>query len=297
MDRLNRIIRELESEDLSPMNSRGSFFAREGAALAVPRPSGPTRFVFSVSCFCCRVNVLPDEDASARCLDRARFCSRGATRTRASEADSGKSEEATATLTSERDDFKHKLRDEAKRLRKESEHLRQHEPKTFEEESVAKTRNMERLKQERKERAGEEELKRLAGNNRKLRAGLNRQKIQIRNLQAEAEASRRCKAECAQLWNLAVIDTLREEVTEWECRALESYDRKRRASTRSTPSLASPAADTEDTQGTHHASSSQAGTSHFLPCQSCMGKVVKFPILSDPMSSALWVPPCPIGYP
>ncbi|KAL8439213.1 hypothetical protein Efla_007439 [Eimeria flavescens] len=46
MDRLNRIIRESESEDLSPMNSSGSFFAREGSALASPRPWNLTHSFF-----------------------------------------------------------------------------------------------------------------------------------------------------------------------------------------------------------------------------------------------------------
>ncbi|KAL8428652.1 hypothetical protein Efla_007494 [Eimeria flavescens] len=299
VDRLYRIIRESESEDLSPGNSRGSFFAREGSALAISSPSNLTRsffrcyegghwrggesysrrgaaedFAATVAAIVSRARsfnhdlhdaglhlndyveglrfplavaestVLPDEDDSARCLERACFCSRGATRSRASEADSGKSEEAIATLTSERDDVKSendKLRDEAEKLRKANEHLRQ-QAKTFEQESRRSKLEIYRQK-------------------RRLQGG-------VRPTVLNSET-------------LAVIDALRDEVTEWERRALESSDRKRRASSRSTPSFASPAAEIEDTQGTYHASSSQAGTSHLLP-----GEVeVLYPALLCPLAN------------
>ncbi|KAL8430591.1 hypothetical protein Efla_000536 [Eimeria flavescens] len=46
MDRLNRIIRKLESEDPSRENGRWSFLSREGAALAIPCPPSLTHALF-----------------------------------------------------------------------------------------------------------------------------------------------------------------------------------------------------------------------------------------------------------
>ncbi|KAL8428721.1 hypothetical protein Efla_007196 [Eimeria flavescens] len=248
MDRLNGILRKLESEDLSPRNSRGSFFARERSALAIPSPSNLTRSFFRcdrrghwrggdyysrrgadegfaatvaaivsrarsfnrdlhdgglhlneyVEGLRFRVSVAESTSSRMRTLLQDTWrelvsAREGVQEAERVKADSGKSEGAIATLTSERDDLKSekgKLRDEAERLRKENEHLRQ-QSKPFEQESVAKIRHMERLKQEIKERG-------------------------VRPSVLNSET-------------LAVIDTFRDEVTEWESRALESSDRKRKA--------------------------------------------------------------------
>ncbi|KAL8432290.1 hypothetical protein Efla_000874 [Eimeria flavescens] len=310
MDRLDHISPELESKEPSPGNSRASFFFLEGPALAVPRPSCLTRSLFRCDrrCDCGAVIIAagvkltktwllllplssagPDLSISTcpmqGCMEGARFCSRGATRSRACERDSEESEEAIAAPTSERDEQKFengKLRDEVERLREEKE-LAGHQSQTIEREREAKTRDKERHKQELKKReereiiylrgvdelrlstddklhthssgplkAGEEEVKRLAAANGKLRAEADRQKIQIRNLQAGTEALGRCKAERVQLKidceTLAVIDTFRDEGKEWESRPLEFPDRKRKASSPSTPSFAAPTAEIETHQ-------------------------------------------------